>query len=607
MLISNSIPDHLQENFETVHTYIQQPLTELEKEWINVSEPYWGEGEFQYEEEVELLKTEIPNDEFVAPEGANKRKATGEIRVDTVGTIGLFEKKQRSHSTDSKATENSLNASFFENSLKYGIDDKTPTTGSISPALVFNENNFHSEKMPEKDIEFPQTILGDANEMFNNFKIQTKFKYDNHDTNGVEQNTESLLQIPTENIFSLYEPNFNTHNVPIVIGEELKETYNTDEDDYYNEEEATIKFIKDFKAKVPGVKMAGIDCKVINDPSRIRRYSQTTLYLTPFNWKHAMNKKYADQNFEKKNHPRDSGALKNFTYHTKHADDCKYCEDADPTYVFGPKVTQSKIKICSANNFSMDIFERALSKYNVVYGPNLTTAKTYDPTWVYEFTPTRHGYIPSLSRYPRYPSSDEEWEECYIHKFQEWVKGQVKIPQNKGEVEFSSINWKAILPSSRVIKNEVDAALLDSTNIRERRRMGNNSKFKFIPPQKAILGNDIEVDVDEKECHCPYCPMDYDNPSQNFYHRKKSAYRGHIMNTHGVFDDGSLMKLPESAISVYEYDDKSKSWRNYPCGECTVCGVYIKFTNKNHGLLGYLRHMASHKKQKNLKKNSSLI
>lgn len=578
-------------------------------EWNSNNELLWDKkiATLNIDEAIDMIQTESPKDEFVAPSLTKKRKASDEEkRSNSFDSVLVFDKKQRSDSTDSEVTVNSLDLAEFESSLKFETGCFATQTGSISPSLVFHDANTLIENPSQKeDFGFSQSMFEGSKSMFN-FSYHTyndKETYNNDNNQAAEDNSQTIENSKV-NTLNFEPAEHNSENSTLSISNDRSfDVSDNDEDD---DNETITMFIKDFTSKVPGQQSLNIDHKMIKDPSRIKKFGDTTFYFTPFSWKHAMAKKVLDQEQEKKKHTNGSGALKNFPLVSNHGINCEHCQLVDTGEMFGPKMTHLQIKVCTANRYPMEVFEKALSKYNLVYGPNLTTARTYDPTWVYEFSPTRHGYLPSLSRYPKYPQTDTEWIDCYSYKFKEWVKTEMKLVKNRTGINGNPLNCKIINPSKEVMMKEINDALDDTTNIRDRKK-SSNSKFVFIPPQKATLGSDIEVDVDEKECHCPYCPMDYKNPSKNFYHRKKSAYRGHIMNTHGVFDDGSLMKLPRKTISVYEYEERTKCWKNYPSGQCAICGLYIKFTNKNHGLLGYLRHMAGHKKNKHFKNMASPI
>lgn len=333
----------------------------------------------------------------------------------------------------------------------------------------------------------------------------------------------------------------------------------------------------------------------------IRKFDYSLVFVPNISWIVSIQSKIYDQKNESRKHPSESKILEDFPdlnhlHNMKGTGRCLGCKVVPNSCL--PSVSKnSQLRVCSFVKICPDVFSNALLEYNAVQGPDLSQAIDYDSNWVYEYVEMNHKYLPSLSRFPRYPSTEKEWVECYIYKHGEWAKQESK----KKNISYDVL-IKSSLPSKQAMLREIREALADSSSIRDRKR--SSSKFTFIPPQKAIIGEAsngrdiIEVDVDEKECHCPYCPMDKKNPSRHFYHRKKSAYRGHLMNTHSIFDDGSFLPLPSYVKAFFEYDDHNMFIKSYVAGICPLCSYHIKLTNKNHGLLGFLRHLATHKKIK---------
>lgn len=106
---------------------------------------------------------------------------------------------------------------------------------------------------------------------------------------------------------------------------------------------------------------------------------------------------------------------------------------------------------------------------------------------------------------------------------------------------------------------------------------------------------------------CPYCEITKDNIANNcekmFYKRNDSNYLHHMIQYHGIFSNGELVRDPE--IRGWAVTDSDKN--SIEVVQCPYCGEYIslkKFKLENRGghrLLKYLRHVKEkHKTGKNL-------
>ena len=106
---------------------------------------------------------------------------------------------------------------------------------------------------------------------------------------------------------------------------------------------------------------------------------------------------------------------------------------------------------------------------------------------------------------------------------------------------------------------------------------------------------------------CPYCELTRDNVSNNcekmFYKRNDSNYLHHMIQYHGIFSNGELVKDPQ--IRGWALTPKDK--QPIEVVQCPYCGDLIslkKFKPENrmeHRLLKYLRHVKEkHKTGKNL-------
>lgn len=553
-------------------------------EWGQVEDPYWDQG-IEAVEELETFFAFPPIDEFILP---LKRKAPSDTRTNSVESMEVFEKKQRSDSTDSNLTSATGIVAGDADNGKTAVPQLAssvsvdPTGVNVSQATATSSQDVYNNiQLTELDSYSPKDVM-DFHLTF--FDEEDEMGYSE---NNVAGNTSKLVGANSQ--FMAIRP-ANDTNCAQQKGQ-INDDVESGEKCSAQEKEAYAVFLQQFHTRQRGETLE-MDIKTVYDATRTFRYGRTSFYRTPFSWKQAMDKKHSDQLHETAKNTEE-GILKTFET-PKHSPPCYYCQPIDAESLFGPKMRGVKLNICDVNSFPMQTFRNALKKYNKVQGPSLETARSLDPMWVYEYNPSSHGYLPSLSRFPRYPQTQEEWIQCYQYKFQVWVQAQTKSGRTIATLDQDN----ELTPDRETMLKEIEEALADTTNLRSRNK-SSRTRFVFVPPQRGVLGADIEVDVDEKECHCPYCPMDPKNPSRNFYHRKKSAYRGHIMNTHGIFDDGTPMTLPPKTLSLWEFDDKGKQWRNYPAGQCAQCGLYIKLTNKNHGLLGYLRHMSGHKRLKN--------
>ncbi|GMM31969.1 hypothetical protein DAMA08_047140 [Martiniozyma asiatica (nom. inval.)] len=225
-------------------------------------------------------------------------------------------------------------------------------------------------------------------------------------------------------------------------------------------------------------------------------------------------------------------------------------------------------------------FLLAFRKYNERRGPNLKEAIEADNCWVYEYIMETEAYMPNLSRYPRYMVNDSDKIEYWNRQYDEWIKrkGHLRVDISTGQ--------------------KIEMVNKANTSTRQEKRKKKNSKiFTIVKSEPTKVGN-IDVDCEEKECHCPFCPMDINNPGAHFYDRKKSAYRGHLINTHGILPDNKQIELPQRAEVVY-IEDKDGRWIHTPIAKCPYfdngnqCPVWVKLTDHNHGLLGYLRHYSA--------------
>ncbi|VEU19673.1 DEKNAAC100434 [Brettanomyces naardenensis] len=106
---------------------------------------------------------------------------------------------------------------------------------------------------------------------------------------------------------------------------------------------------------------------------------------------------------------------------------------------------------------------------------------------------------------------------------------------------------------------------------------------------------------------CPYCQLTHENLSDNcermFYKRNDSNYLHHMIQYHGIFSNGELVKDPEVRGWALTPTDKSP----VEVVQCPYCGDFVslkkfKPDNQNeHRLLKYLRHVKErHKTGKNL-------
>lgn len=106
---------------------------------------------------------------------------------------------------------------------------------------------------------------------------------------------------------------------------------------------------------------------------------------------------------------------------------------------------------------------------------------------------------------------------------------------------------------------------------------------------------------------CPYCELSRENLTNNcekmFYKRNDSNYLHHMIQYHGIFSNGELVKDPQ----VRGWASTQKDKQLVEVVQCPYCGELIslkKFKPENrmeHRLLKYLRHVKEkHKTGKNL-------
>lgn len=106
---------------------------------------------------------------------------------------------------------------------------------------------------------------------------------------------------------------------------------------------------------------------------------------------------------------------------------------------------------------------------------------------------------------------------------------------------------------------------------------------------------------------CPYCELSPDNIEHDcekmFYKRNDSNYLHHMIQYHGIFSNGELVKEPEVRGWAMAPSEKSP----VEVVQCPYCGEFVslkKFKPDNeheHRLLKYLRHVKEkHKTGKNL-------
>ncbi|QPG75664.1 hypothetical protein FOA43_003022 [Brettanomyces nanus] len=128
-----------------------------------------------------------------------------------------------------------------------------------------------------------------------------------------------------------------------------------------------------------------------------------------------------------------------------------------------------------------------------------------------------------------------------------------------------------------------------------------NKKFTALPGQAIKSSNQGNFAL------CPYCELTTDNVANDcekmYYKRNDSNYLHHMIQYHGIFSNGELVKDPEIRGWALTPTDKSP----VEVVRCPYCEEFVnlkkfKRDNRNeHRLLKYLRHVKEkHKTGKNL-------
>ncbi|KAG7747876.1 hypothetical protein KL912_002553 [Ogataea haglerorum] len=112
---------------------------------------------------------------------------------------------------------------------------------------------------------------------------------------------------------------------------------------------------------------------------------------------------------------------------------------------------------------------------------------------------------------------------------------------------------------------------------------------------------------------CPFCPMTQENSRNEFqklfFKRNDSNYLHHMIQFHGVFSNGRLVKDPPKRGWLFS-KETAEPVEVVECPYCSECITLKKYKASNpdeHRLLKYLRHVKEHHKTgKNLQQVSFL-
>ncbi|KAG7926216.1 hypothetical protein KL925_003266, partial [Ogataea polymorpha] len=155
----------------------------------------------------------------------------------------------------------------------------------------------------------------------------------------------------------------------------------------------------------------------------------------------------------------------------------------------------------------------------------------------------------------------------------------------------------------------------------ENRKYGTNlyepAVNRKLNPQ--LLGHETDTASRKKSVNtgnfalCPFCPMTQENSRNEFqklfFKRNDSNYLHHMIQFHGVFSNGRLVKDPAKRGWLFS-KEMAEPVEVVECPYCSECITLKKYKASNpneHRLLKYLRHVKEHHKTgKNLQQVSFL-